>query len=71
MYKNLISVMKQKGVTAVQLSNLLECRQATISEKINGVTECGFYFDEASKIKTVFFPEYDYDYLFCRNGKLN
>lgn len=66
MYENLIKVMKQKGVTCIQLSNLLECRQATISDKLNGLVACGFYFDEAKKIKKVFFPEYDYDYLFSR-----
>lgn len=67
MYKNLLKVMKEKGITAIQLSNLLECRQATISDKLNGVVSCGFYFDEAQKIRKVFFPEYDYDYLFDRN----
>ena len=66
MYKNLLTVMKVKKVTAVQLAGLLECRQATISDKLNGLVSCGFYFDEAAKIKKVFFPEYDYDYLFAR-----
>lgn len=66
MYKNLIAVMKLKGVTAIQIASLLECRQATISEKLNGLVACGFYFDEAAKIKKVFFPEYDYDFLFAR-----
>lgn len=66
MYKNLICVMKQKGITALQIANLLECRPATISDKLNGVVERGFYFDEAQKIRQVFFPEYDYDFLFNR-----
>ncbi|WP_029503935.1 hypothetical protein [Lachnoclostridium phytofermentans] len=66
MYKNLLTVMKAKGITAIQISNLLECRQATISDKLNGIVACGFYFDEAAKIRKVFFPEYDYDYLFSR-----
>jgi hypothetical protein len=66
MYRNLINAMKQKRVTAIQLANLLECRQATMSDKLNGVVNCGFSFDEAYKIKKVFFPEYDYDYLFSR-----
>lgn len=66
MYENLVEIMKKKGVTAVQIASLLECRQATVSDKINGITERGFYFDEASKIKRVFFPEFDYDYLFDR-----
>lgn len=66
MYKNLLTVMKIKGITALQISNLLDCRQATISDKLNGIVERGFYFDEAKKIRQVFFPEYDYDYLFER-----
>lgn len=66
MYQNLISLMKMKGVTAVQISSLLQCRQATVSDKLNGVVSHGFYFDEAAKIKKVFFPEFDYDYLFYR-----
>ena len=66
MYENLVMVMRLKGITAVQLSNLLECRQATMSDKINGLTESGFTFDEAAKIKKVFFPEYDYDFLYSR-----
>jgi hypothetical protein len=66
MYKNLIDVMKLKGITSKQIAALLECRQATISDKINGIVLCGFYFDEAAKIKGVFFPEYDYDFLFLR-----
>ncbi|MDF2524521.1 MAG: putative phage-related binding protein [Clostridiales bacterium] len=67
MYKNLLTAMKVKGITAIQLANLLECRQATISDKLNGIVTCGFYFDEAAKIKKVFFPEYEYDYLFTRD----
>lgn len=66
MYKNLLNVMKVKGITSVQISELLECRQATVSEKLNGVVSCGFYFDEAYKIRKAFFSEYNYDYLFMR-----
>ncbi len=66
MYKNLLTLMKDKNVTALQISNLLECRPATTSDKLNGVVNCGFTFDEAQKIKKVFFMEYDYDYLFTR-----
>lgn len=70
-YINLLNAMKAKGITAMQLSNLLECRPATMSDKLNGGVKCGFYFDEAYKIKKVFFPEYDYDFLFahCKNNE--
>lgn len=64
LYRNLLEVMKKKGVTALQIANLLECRPATVSDKLNGVVKCGFYFSEARRIKQVFFQEYDYDFLF-------
>lgn len=69
MYRNLLEVMKKKGVTALQIANLLECRPATVSDKLNGVVKCGFYFNEAQRIKKVFFQEYDYDYLFEQSDK--
>lgn len=64
MYGNLIEIMKKKGVTASEIANLLECRPATISDKLNGMIKCGFHFYEAQKIKKAFFQEYDYDFLF-------
>ena len=67
MYKNLLDVMKLKNVTATQIATMLECRIATVTEKLNGTVKCGFYFSEAEKIKNVFFPEYSYDFLFRRN----
>ena len=62
MYNNLLVSMKSKSITLTQLSELLEVRLATISDKVNGKTR--FYFDEAIKIKKVFFPEYEIEYLF-------
>lgn len=67
MYNRLLEAMKKKNVTTTQLANLLQCRIATASDKINGAVECGFYFDEAATIKKVFFPEYDIEYLFQRD----
>lgn len=67
MYNRLLDAMKSKNITTTQIANLLGCRIATASDKINGGVECGFYFDEATKIKQVFFPEYDIEYLFQRN----
>lgn len=66
MYNKLVKAMKSKNVTITQIANLLECRIATVSDKINGTVERGFYFDEATKVKQVFFPEYDIEYLFER-----
>ncbi len=68
MYNNLIMLMKTKGVTGLQLATLLKCRQATISDKLNGAVTSGFTFDEAAKIKKAFFPEIEYDYLFSRDN---
>lgn len=66
MYTRLVKAMKSKNITTTQIANLLECRIATVSDKINGTVERGFYFDEATKVKQVFFPEYDIEYLFER-----
>ena len=54
MYPNLIIAMKTKGVTISQLANLLHCRNATVSDKLHGKRDCGFYFEEAERIKEVF-----------------
>jgi len=62
MYKNLSNAMKQKNITATQIAELLEVRLATVSDKINGKSR--FYFDEAMKIKKIFFPEFEIEYLF-------
>ncbi len=62
MYKNLLNSMKSKNITLTQLSELLNVRLATISDKVNGKSR--FYFDEAIKIKKVFFPEYEVEFLF-------
>lgn len=67
MYKNLQGAMKQKGITSTQISELLEVRLATVSDKINGKSR--FYFHEAIKIKKVFFPEYEIEFLFDFEGE--
>lgn len=67
MYSALIKAMKDEGVTSIQLANLLECRQATVSDKLNGIVKSGFYFDEAVRIHEVFFEKYDFKKLFTRN----
>lgn len=68
MYKNLLNVMKQRNITATQIAELLEVRIATVSDKVNGKSR--FYFDEAIKIKKVFFPEYEIEYLFEFDGNV-
>ena len=66
MYNNLLSVMKSKNVTFTQIADLLGCRYQTVSDNIQGGTERGIYFDDAKKIWKVFFPEYDFMWLFYR-----
>ncbi len=68
MYKNLIKLMEEKGVTYKQLSEVFDCKYQTMSDKIKGVTQIGLTYDEATKIKKVFFPEYDAEYLFDREN---
>lgn len=64
MYRNLVNLMSEKNVTYKQLAELLKCKYQTISGKIKGNTCSGLSYDEAIKIKKVFFPEYDIEYLF-------
>ena len=66
MYKNLLSAMSVKNVTYVQIADLLECRYQTVSDNVKGNTEKGIFFDDAKKIWKVFFPEYDFMWLFER-----
>lgn len=71
MYKNLIKVMEDKGITYKQLGELFDCKYQTMSDKIKGATQIGLTYDEAVKIKKVFFPEYDAEYLFKRENTVD
>ena len=66
MYFNLMTTMDLKNITVKQLAELLNCRPATVSDKINGKRDCGFYYEEAERIKKVFFNEYEIGWLFER-----
>jgi plasmid maintenance system antidote protein VapI len=61
-----MKAMDIKNITVKQLAELLECRTATVSDKLNGKRECGFYYEEAERIKKVFFSEYELGWLFER-----
>lgn len=67
MLKNLKHALETKHITYIQVSKALNCRPATVSDKINGKTK--FSFDEAFKIQEVFLPEYDLKYLFDPDDK--
>ena len=66
MYSNLDKLMKTKDITIKQISELLCCKYQTVSGKIYGSVQIGFTYDEAVKIKKVFFPEYEIEYIFER-----
>lgn len=68
MYFNLVATMKNKNITIGQIAELLNCRKATISDKLNGKTGCGFYYEEAERIKNVFFNEFEIGWLFTREN---
>ncbi|WP_274316312.1 helix-turn-helix domain-containing protein [Staphylococcus hyicus] len=65
MFANLEKVRKDKGVSLVDIADLLGLRYQTVSDKINGASD--FKFGEAIKIKNKFFPEYEIVYLFSRD----
>jgi len=64
MYKNLLFAMDEKKITFTQISELLQCQLRTVSEKCKGVVKSEFTVSEALQIKRVFFPEYDFNWLF-------
>ncbi|MDT0715409.1 helix-turn-helix transcriptional regulator [Staphylococcus chromogenes] len=66
MLANLEKVRKDKGVSLVDIADLLGLRYQTVSDKINGASD--FKFGEALQIKTTFFPEYEIEYLFSRSN---
>lgn len=60
--KNIEEIRKSKGVTLVDIADLLGVDYRTVRSKINGVTDFGF--GETVAIKKAFFPEYELEYLF-------
>lgn len=63
-YVNLKAEMARHGIKQIELANLLNVREATISEKING--KYAFDIDEALKIKNEFFQNISIEYLFSK-----
>lgn len=60
--KNIEEIRKNKGVTLVDIADLLGVDYRTVRSKINGATD--FTFGETLAIKKAFFPEYELEYLF-------
>lgn len=67
MLENLEEIRKGKGVSLVDIADLLEVKYQTVSNKING--DSPFQFDEALLIQRTFFPEYELTYLFKKTDK--
>ena len=65
--KNIEEIRKSKGVTLVDIADLLVVDYRTVRSKINGVTD--FSFGETVAIKKAFFPEYELEYLFSERVK--
>lgn len=65
--KNIEEVRKNKGVTLVDIADLLGVGYRTVREKIDGVSD--FKFGETVAIKKAFFPEYELEYLFSERDE--
>lgn len=65
-YPNLRAEMSRLGIKQIDIAKLLEVREATISDKMNG--KSNFDIDEAFLIKKTFFPDLTIDYLFSNNA---
>ena len=62
MRKNFEKIRKEKGVSLVDIADLLNIKTQTVREKIDGKSD--FKFGEALLIKNAFFKEYDMTFLF-------
>lgn len=59
---NLEKARKDKGISLVDIADVLDVRSQTVRDKING--KYAFKFSEALKLQKTFFPEYEITYLF-------
>lgn len=65
--RNLSAEMARFGVSYADLTDLLNCSQKTVSNKLNDSTE--FSVSEAMKIRDKFFPGLRLEYLFAADGE--
>lgn len=63
MAKGIKKAMQSKGITIEAVAAILGIHRNSASNKVNGETP--FTVDEAFKLKSTLFPEYDADYLFA------
>ncbi len=64
MYANLMTCLKNKGISINAAATIVEMPEATFRTKAQ---ERSFYFEEAIKIRDNLFPEYDLKYLFAKS----
>lgn len=67
-YTNLSSEMERRGVTISAMSRALKMRRGTISDKLHG--KFRLHYDEALKIKQIFFSDCDMEHLFSTHFNL-
>lgn len=67
MYPNLERELRQRGIAKKELAHLLEVREATVYDKLQGRFE--FKLKEAMQIRDHFFPGVILEYLFSREAK--
>lgn len=67
MYKNLIAAMAVEKITQEMMATLLGVHRNTIANRLNG--EGNFSINEAFKIKSQFFPNYEIEKLFAKEKK--
>ena len=69
MLLNLKAEMVRHKVTGRDIAALLQVREATVSCKINEISD--FTVNEAVAIKEKFFPHYQIEYLFAKDIEKN
>ncbi len=62
MYKNLIEILRKKGITNKAYAEFLGVTEKTVWSKLNGKSE--FTLGEALKTCSVICPEYKMDFVF-------
>lgn len=64
MYPNLLKAMKQKNITRNQIADLLNQDHQMDEDCISWEKNRSISLEDADRIWKIFFPEYDFKYLF-------
>ena len=64
---NLEAEMKRKGISRMDIANLLELSYSTIHSRFNGKSE--WLYNECVLIRDTYFPDLELDYLFSKEEK--